>query len=121
METKLLKTKVLFAVMMLLFGSLTISYAAFPVQASDVAIAMNETQVAANEASTSKGKSQLIALLLSIFVGLIGVHRFYLGYIWQGIVQILTIGGLGIWALIDIIRIVIGDLKPNGAEYSDKL
>lgn len=67
------------------------------------------------------GKSQLIALLLVIFVGGLGIHRFYLGYTWQGIVQLLTAGGCGIWALIDLIRIITGDLKPKNGDYTDKL
>jgi TM2 domain len=67
------------------------------------------------------GKSQLIALLLCIFVGGIGIHRFYLGYIGIGIAQVLTLGGCGIWALIDLIRIITGDLKPKDGDYGTKL
>ena len=63
------------------------------------------------------GKSQLVALLLVIFVGTFGIHRFYLGYIGIGIIQLLTLGGLGIWALIDLIRIAIGDLTPKDGDY----
>jgi TM2 domain len=67
------------------------------------------------------GKSQLIALLLVIFVGGLGIHRFYLGYTWQGIVQLLTLGGCGIWALIDMIRIISGDLQPKNGDYEKTL
>lgn len=67
------------------------------------------------------GKSQLVALLLVIFVGGLGIHRFYLGYTWQGIVQILTGGGCGIWWLIDLIRIITGDLAPKGGAYEKTL
>ena len=63
------------------------------------------------------GKSQLVALLLAFFVGVIGIHRFYLGYIGIGIIQLLTLGGFGIWTLIDFILIITGDLKPKGGEY----
>ena len=66
-------------------------------------------------------KSQVIALILCILVGGIGIHRFYLGYTWQGVVQLLTGGGCGVWALIDLIRIITGDLKPNGGEYDKTL
>jgi TM2 domain-containing membrane protein YozV len=62
-------------------------------------------------------KSQLVALLLCGFLGGIGVHRFYLGYTWQGIVQLLTAGGCGIWATIDFVRIILGTLKPKDGEY----
>lgn len=72
-------------------------------------------------APVSSGKDQLIALLLVIFVGGIGIHRFYLGYTWQGVVQLLTGGGCGIWALIDLIRIITGDLQPKDGKYSKTL
>lgn len=72
--------------------------------------------------SNSAPKSQLVALLLVIFVGVLGIHRFYLGYTTIGIIQLLTLGGCGIWALIDLIRIITGDLKPaDGSEYDPKL
>ena len=67
------------------------------------------------------GKSQLIALILVLVVGSLGIHRFYLGYTWQGIVQLLTLGGCGIWSLIDLIRIITGDLKPKDGEYGKTL
>lgn len=67
------------------------------------------------------GKSQLVALLLVIFVGGLGIHRFYLGYTWQGVVQLLTGGGCVIWALIDLVRIATGDLQPKGGSYEKTL
>jgi hypothetical protein len=53
-------------------------------------------------------KEWLVALLLAFFLGFLGVHRFYTGHIGIGIVQLLTMGGCGIWALIDFILIVTG-------------
>jgi TM2 domain-containing membrane protein YozV len=47
-------------------------------------------------------------LLLCFFLGVIGVHRFYVGKIGTGILQILTFGGLGVWSLIDFIMIAVG-------------
>jgi TM2 domain-containing membrane protein YozV len=67
------------------------------------------------------GKSQLIALLLCFFLGGLGIHRFYLGYTTEGIIQLLTGGGCGIWALIDLIRIITGDLKPKDGGYEKTL
>lgn len=67
------------------------------------------------------GKSQLIALILAAVVGGLGIHRFYLGYIGIGVIQLLTLGGCGVWALIDLIRIITGDLKPKGGDYTDTL
>jgi TM2 domain-containing protein len=55
-------------------------------------------------------KDWLTAVLLSLFVGVLGIDRFYLGYTGLGIVKLITCGGLGIWALIDLILIVMGRL-----------
>ncbi len=79
------------------------------------------SKVDASAANSAGGKSQLIALLLVIFVGTLGIHRFYLGYTWQGIVQLLTLGVCGIWTLIDMIRIITGDLTPKDGSYDKKL
>jgi hypothetical protein len=53
-----------------------------------------------------------VAFILCLFLGVFGIHRFYLGYPLIGVLQILTLGGLGIWALIDLVRIATGDLGP---------
>jgi len=53
----------------------------------------------------------LTALLLSIFLGTLGVDRFYLGHTGLGIAKLLTFGGCGIWALIDIILIATDQMK----------
>ncbi len=61
--------------------------------------------------------SRLAALLLCIFVGVLGVHRFYVGKIGTGVAMIFTLGGLGIWALIDFIMIVVGSFRDINAKY----
>ncbi|MBK6622073.1 MAG: TM2 domain-containing protein [Saprospirales bacterium] len=72
--------------------------------------------------SASGPKSQIIALVLVLLVGYLGIHRFYLGYTGIGIIQLLTAGGCGIWALIDLIRIITGDLVPaDGSSYDPTL
>lgn len=53
-------------------------------------------------------KRILPAFLLCFFLGCFGAHRFYVGKIGTSILQLLTLGGLGIWALIDWIMIIIG-------------
>lgn len=66
---------------------------------------------------TSDGADQKTALLLAIFLGALGIHRFYLGYYGIGVVQLLTGGGCGIWVFIDQIRIVTGQLQPKDGYY----
>lgn len=62
-------------------------------------------------------KDWMTTLLLSIFLGCLGVDRFYLGYIGLGILKLLTVGGCGIWALVDIIMIATMKMKDaNGNE-----
>ena len=56
------------------------------------------------------GKSQIVALILCIFLGWLGIHRFYLGYTGLGILYLITGGLFGIGWLIDLILLII----PNG-------
>jgi TM2 domain-containing membrane protein YozV len=58
-------------------------------------------------------KGRLAAALLCFFFGVIGVHRFYTGKIGTGIIQIFTLGGLGVWTLIDLIMILAGSFKDK--------
>ena len=49
----------------------------------------------------------LIVLLLCFFLGVLGIHRFYVGKTATGVAQLITFGGCGIWALIDFIMILL--------------
>jgi TM2 domain-containing membrane protein YozV len=53
-------------------------------------------------------KRILPAFWLCFFFGIFGAHRFYVGKNGTAILQILTLGGLTIWALIDLIMICFG-------------
>ena len=61
-------------------------------------------------------KSKMVALLLSIFLGELGIDRFYLGHIGLGILKLLTGGGLGIWWLVDLILIATGKMKTKDGQ-----
>ena len=82
--------------------------------------------VGASAAATSPGyapgkpvspHSRLAALLLCLFLGCLGVHRFYVGKIGTGVAMIFTLGGLGIWAFVDFIMIVTGGFKDIEQRY----
>lgn len=62
----------------------------------------------------------LPAFLLCVLIGVFGAHRFYAGRIGTGILQLLTVGGLGIWWLADLILLVTGHFKDgDGARISE--
>jgi TM2 domain-containing membrane protein YozV len=124
-----MKLKFLLSIFAVLFVSVFATFASFPVEratTNNTVVTTNTTVVSQVEMLSSpaaaKGeKSQVIALILCLVVGGIGIHRFYLGYTWQGIVQVLTLGGCGVWALIDLIRIITGDLQPKDGKYDKTL
>jgi TM2 domain-containing membrane protein YozV len=76
-------------------------------------------QTLSPENNMSGHKSQLLATLLAFFLGILGIHRFYLGYTLIGLIQLFTFGGFFIWFLIDLVRIIINDLRPIDGRYDD--
>lgn len=87
--------------------------AGYPVNKSSIDGEINIEEVITSVSAVASGKTQVATLLLCLFLGGIGIHRFYLGDTWQGIVQLLTFGVFGIWTLIDFILICTGDLGPG--------
>ena len=66
-------------------------------------------------------KNKMTALLLSIFLGGLGIDRFYLGYSGMGVAKLLTAGCFGILYVYDIIMIATGKLGPaDGSAYEDE-
>jgi TM2 domain-containing membrane protein YozV len=74
--------------------------AGYPVQASTVPTVFSE-------------KDWITAMLLSFFVGFLGVDRFYLGQTGLGVAKLLTGGGCGVWALIDFILIAMRSVNDS--------
>lgn len=62
----------------------------------------------------------LPALLLCLVFGLFGTHRFYVGKVGTGILQMLTLGGLGFWVIFDAILLTLGKfVDAEGAQMRD--
>lgn len=58
-------------------------------------------------------KDPLIALLLSLFVGQLGIDRFYVGQTSLGVIKLLTCGGFGIWSIVDLFLIMNAAREEN--------
>ena len=66
------------------------------------------------DSSTKTNSTDWLALfLLTFFVGVLGVHRFYVGKIGTGVLHLLTLGFFGIWTFIDLIIIILGNFKDK--------
>jgi len=63
--------------------------------------------------SGESDKKMVVAALLCFFIGVLGVHRFYVGKVGTGILMLVTLGGVGIWALVDLIMIITGSFKDK--------
>lgn len=69
-------------------------------------------------ANGEKKKIKWVVFLIAFFVGGTGADRFYTGYIAQGVFKILTLGGLGIWNLVDWILVLCDKRhEKNGCEF----
>jgi TM2 domain-containing membrane protein YozV len=60
-------------------------------------------------------KDKGVLILLATWFGILGIDRFYRGQVGLGILKLLTLGGCGIWALIDAIMYMVGGLPSDSA------
>lgn len=119
-----MKFKIIFSIAILLLVT-SVSYASFPVKrvtAKNNITQLNQTaqgeEMLISPAAVGSQKSQGIALILGIFLGFLAGHRWYLGSPWYwNVLFIVTAGGLGVWWIVDIIRIITGDYKPVNGSY----
>ncbi len=58
-------------------------------------------------------KSRAAAAILCFLLGVLGIHRFYVGKVGTGVLMLLTAGGLGVWILIDFVWILVGTFKDK--------
>jgi TM2 domain-containing membrane protein YozV len=65
------------------------------------------------DGSNISPKSRLVTLLLCFFLGGFGGHRFYVGKMGTGVLMLLTLGGFGIWYLVDLIMIIVGSFRDQ--------
>lgn len=72
---------------------------------------MSASETAAQATVSEKGF--VPAILLCYFLGVLGIHRFYVGKIGTGILMILTFGGFGIWVIVDMVLIATGSFKDK--------
>ena len=61
-------------------------------------------------------EKRIVAAFLAKTFGIFGAHRFYVGKQTSAIIQLLTLGGFGIWAFIDLIIILLGDFTNAKGE-----
>ncbi len=77
---------------------------------------MSNNPVGASTPTQPKEKSDknfLVTILLSLFLGPLGIHRFYVGRTTSGLIMLFTIGGIFLWAIIDFIVVATGNFTDQ--------
>jgi len=68
-------------------------------------------------ASPTSSKSYAATLILAIFLGYLGIHRFYVGKVGTGILYLVTVGWLGIGWVIDIFTVLFGNFTDKTGAF----
>ncbi len=81
-----------------------------------IIVPLNPEEIVMDPKNPISEKSRLGALLFCMILGCLGVHRFYVGKIGTGLLMLFTLGGLGIWTIIDFIFILIGSFTDKNGQ-----
>lgn len=91
--------------------------------AASAAVATATATAAPTDAGATAGdtppKSFIATWLFALLLGVFGVDRFYLGKVGTGLAKLFTLGGLGVWALIDLILVLVGAQRDKLARPLD--
>jgi len=97
-----------------LIPSIAIFYAVYLILSEMTPSILSQMNISEKKYQSSEELSEkefLPTLILCFFVGFLGIHRFFVGKVGTGILMIVTLGGLGIWVLVDFIMICIGSFR----------
>lgn len=81
--------------------------------AIDKAPIQKDPQMTTTVGTSTSTKSFTATWLLALLLGTLGIDRFYLGKVGTGILKLVTIGGLGLWTLIDLIMVLAGATRDK--------
>ena len=81
---------------------------------------VRNTQAMSNADSRSD-KGFVAVLLLCLFFGAVGAHRYYTGKVVTGLLMLMTVGGVGIWIFVDLLMILTGNFADaKGLKISNR-
>lgn len=82
-------------------------------EVKNIIVCPNCGELAQKAPNYTSRKDWPTTLFLCWFLGIFGIHSFYVGKVKNGIFQLLTLGGFGIWTLIDFFNIVLRNYRDG--------